>query len=444
MSLIMCGQDARHGALKVMNKRSRTAGFDLHLGFATLAAVALFGASACTGTQGKPDELPTQDVASQKVDLDPMLIKAGKDGEPGQAIDASEVFERAFNAYSGRQYEEALKHYATIIKYFPESRYYLASLFNSGLACEKLEQWAEAATHYKRIIEQFPKKKDAKDAYFRLAEVYQELGEHQQIVDLITEAMLRPDLNHFDRVEAHVRRANAMLKSGQLVEAEQGFRAALRLNDDAPSSERLAESSHFMVQAQFGMGRALHLQVLQIKLVLPTEKMGEDLDKKAQLFLKSQSAYIEALRIHHPQWSVAAGFMIGRLYEDFYLDIFQAEIPDDLTEEQLTIYFEELRKQLRPLMVRATQVYKKNLSLSQRIVADVDQSEWVNQTDTHLKRLQAYLDDPFTQRRAERLVLQKRDLKDLWDPRLMAHDVVQEAKEKAIKQLKVEAAKNKS
>ena len=141
---------------------------------------------------------------------------------------------------------------------------------------------------------------------------------------------------------------------------------------------------------------------------------------------------------------MATDFMIKHLYEDFYLDIFQAEIPDDLTEEQLSIYFEELRKQLRPLMVRATQVYKKNLSLSQRIVADVDQSEWVNQTDTHLKRLQAYLDDPFTQRRAERLVLQKRDLKDLWDPRLMAHDVVQEAKEKAVKQLKVEATKNKS
>lgn len=414
---------------------------------ATIAASALilwFG-SACTGANAKQDKMPVDgEIPTQEVELDPMLIKAGKDGQPGQALDAAEVFERAFAAYSARQYEEALTHYATIIKYFPDSRYYLASLFNAGLAHEKLQQWQPAAEQYNRIIEQFPKKKDAKDAYFRLAEVYHQLGEEQTIVELMTQVMLRPDLNHFDRVEAHVRRANALLKSENYVEAEEGFKTAMRLNDEVPATERLADSSHFIVQAQFGLGRALHLQVLKIHLVLPTEKMGEDLERKAQLFLKAQSAYIDALRIHHPQWSVAAGFMIGRLYEDFYLDIFQAEIPLDLTDEQLTIYFDELRKQLRPLMVRAIQVYKKNLSLSQRIVSDVDQSEWVNQTDMHLKRLEAYLDDPFTQKRAERLVRKKRPLEELWNPQLMARDVIDEARDKASQQAKLVRVKGSS
>ena len=416
--------------------RSRSGG-QLGLALALSVGLSLWTSACASGAKERPSTAQVTDgVPVQELELDPMLIVAGKDGQPGQTLDAEEVFTKAQAAFQGRQYEEAVAHYGTIIKYFPDSRYHLAARFNSGLALEKLTRWADAAQHYQHIIDQFPTKKDAKDAFFRLAEVSGELGEHGQLVELMTQVMLRPDLNHFDRVEAHVRRAHALLKLERLVEAEEGFRAAVRLNQEAPSTERLGEGSHFIVQAQFGMGRALHLQVLSIPLVLPTEKMGEDLERKANLFLKSQSAYISALRVHHPQWSVASGFMIGRLYEDFYLDIFQAEIPNDLTEEQLGIYFEELRKQLKPLMVRAIQVYKKNLSLSQRIVSDVDQSEWTAQTSTHLSRLEAYLEDPFTQRRAERLVLKKRPLEQLWDPQLMARDVVEEATERARKQLR--------
>ena len=308
----------------------------------------------------------------------------------------------------------------------------MPSLFNSGLANEKLERWEAAAASYRLILERFATRKDSKDTYFRLAQAYEKLGEHDAISTLMTEVLLRPDLEHFDRVEAHVRRANALLELGQYGMAEDGFQSLLRLNKQAPVAQRLQENSEFIVRAEFGLGRALHLQVMAIPLVLPTEKMGEDLEVKAGLFLRSQAAYIRALRVHHPQWSVASGFMIGRLYEDFYLDILSAEIPESLNKEQVSIYFEELRKQLRPLMVRAIQVYEKNLSLAKRIPGIAHQtSEWAASTDKHLLRLKAYLDDPITQRRAERLVLQGRPLEQLWDPHLMALDVVTEALEEA-------------
>lgn len=389
--------------------------------------------TACTGAQTKKEDKTK--LQTQYMELDPMLIRSGKNGSK-QALEADEVFKRAYQAYANRQYEEAISHYNAIIKYFPKSRFYLSSLFNVGLAYEKLERWQDSARHYKIIIEQFPKKKDAKDAYFRLANVNEKLNEHKQTIDLMTQVMLRPDINHFDRIEAHVRRSQALMLSGRLVEAQQGFQSTIRLNANAPAGERLADNARYIVQAQYGLGRAYHLQVRRIPLVLPTKKMGVDLDRKANLFLKAQGAYIRALRVHHAQWSVAAGYMIGRLYEDFYVDIFSAEIPKGLTDEQISLYFEELRKQLRPLMVRAIQVYKKNLSLSQRIVADTNDSRWTKVTSTHLKRLQAYLNDPFTQRRAERLVLQKRPLKHLWNPHMMAKDAVDEARDKANKATK--------
>lgn len=389
--------------------------------------------TACVapGSQTKPDANKT--LPMQRLKLDPMLIEAGKDGKPGRSLNADEVFAKAYEAYQARQYEEAIKHYGAIIKYFPESRFLLPSLFNSGLSSEKLERWDDAARHYQSILERFPRKKDTIDAYYRLANAYEKLSEHQKIVDLMTAVMLRSDLKHFDRIEAHVRRSNAMLELGHHVQAAAGFRTIKKLNKAAPAPKRLDDDSHYMVQSEFGLGRALHAQVLKMKLTLPPEKMGQDLERKAEIFLSAQSAYIRALRVHHPQWSVAAGYMIGRLYEDFYLDIFQAEIPTGMSEEQLTIYFEELRKKLRPLMVRAIQVYEKNLSFSERIDTRYIDNRWAKATHVHLSRLKAYLNDPFTQSRAQRLVIQGRPMNHLWNPQMMATDVVLEAWEKAKK-----------
>lgn len=403
---------------------------------AGLAGLMLVGTGCSTAKPGKMlDGTPDK---AERLDLDPMLIRASADGDGGETIDVSEVFKRAYEAYSDRRYERAAKHYELVVEYFEDSKYYLPALYNAGLSYEKLERWQPAAKFYRRIIEEFPGKKDAKDAYYRLANAYDKSGQYQKVVDLMTEVLLREKINTFDRIEAYVRRSNALLELGHYTEAADGYRTMLELNDKAPPEQRLSEDSNLIVEAYFGLGRSFHARVRTIKLELPTEKMGEDLKKKARLFTSAQANYIEALRHHHPQWSMAAGYMIGKLYEDFYTDIFNAEIPDDLTDEQVALYFEELRKHIRPLMERAISVYEKNLSLSRRMGTSEQKNEWVAQTATKLERLRDFLDDPITQRRAEMLVAHGHKLEHPWDPRETAIDLVdvavQEAAQKAYQQ----------
>jgi tetratricopeptide (TPR) repeat protein len=398
-----------------------------------VVAMMLFS-SACSTTSGAKtlDGNPTPE---EYLELDPMLIRAGVNGE-GETIDVGEVFKKAYDAYSARRYEEAAKHYELVVEYFPDSKYYLPALYNAGLSYEKIERWEPSAKYYVRIIEEYPDKKDAKDAYYRLANAYEKMEAYDKVVDLMTEVLLRKKLSNFDRVEAYVRRSNALLELGKWTEAEQGFETLVEINQKAKATERLAPDSHLIVQAHFGIGRSYHQRVREVRLVLPTESMGEALKKKGQLFTAAQVSYIEALRHHHPQWSMAAGYMIGKLYEDFYTDIFNAEIPDDLDEEHVALYFEELRKHIRPLMERAVQVYEKNLSLSQRLGAADKDNPWVAQTSTKLERLRSFLDDPITQRRAEKLVARGHKVTNPWDPHATAVDLidvaVQEAAEEAI------------
>lgn len=389
--------------------------------------VMLLIGTGCAGTQHAER---TQSIPQERVDLDPMLIRAGYGQDA--VLDSSEVFNKAFEAFSARNYEEAVANYEVIIKYFEDSRFFLPSLYNAGLSYERLQRWQEAATKYETIIEKFPEKPDAKDAFYRLAQAYEAMQDYDKVVELMTLILLRPELTTFDRVEAHVRRASALVEIGSLEEAADGYRSVLSINDDAPADQRLAPDSHYLVQTYFGLGNVFHKQVLAVRLVLPTERMGTDLQTKADLFMRAQSHYIKALSFHHPQWSMAAGYMIGKLYEDFYTDIFESEIPNDLTPEHLALYFDELRKTLRPLMERAVQVYEKNLSLSRRMPTSQVDNPWVASTNQQLDRLKLYLNDPVTQRRAERFVLKGRPVSEMWNAVPVAQDSVDQALRKSL------------
>jgi len=391
-------------------------------GAAALLAVVAAGSGCATGQSATV--LDGRQALAEELNLDPMLIRASASGEVSQMIDVRELFDLAYEAFSQRRYERAAEHYQVVVKYFPDSSYYLPALYNAGLSYEKLDQWDAAAACYRQIIEGSAGTKDALDASFRLANAYDKSGQYTQVVDLMTEVLLGQKIEYFDRIEAYVRRANALRGLEQWSESEDDYRTVLQLNKSAPPGDRLADGSNLMVQTYFGLGRAFHAQVRQIKLVLPTERMGDDLVEKARLFTSAQANYIEALRHHHPQWSTGAGFMIGKLYEDFYTDIFNAEIPDTLSDQAVALYFEELRKQIRPLMERAISVYEKNLSLSKRMGKDAETDEWVSQTTTKLNRLRSFLADPITQRRAEILVANGRKLRHPWDPNETAIDLV--------------------
>lgn len=392
-----------------------------------LIALSLLLLSACATTQNVADggNLPTEEVT-----LDPMLIKKGPEGE-SLTIDVDELFARAYENFQARRFEDSAQDYELVIRYFPDSRFYLPALYNAGLTYEKLERYQDAARNYRLIIEGFPDKEDTTDAYYRLAQMHEQMEDWPRVAEVMMEVLLRSKLTTFDRVEAHVRRSNALLMMENYTEAIDGFQTAITLNNRAPSDQKLAPDANFIVQSYFGIGRANHEKVIAIPLVLPTERMGKDLQEKADLFMAAQGAYIRALSFHHPQWSMAAGYMIGRLYEDFYKDIFQSEIPDDLSEEAVALYFEELRKQIRPLMERAVQVYEKTMSLSARIVKPNEDNRWVDNTELQLERLTRYLDDPLTQRRAQRFVLQGRKLEDLWNPMIVANDSIDMARELA-------------
>jgi hypothetical protein len=62
-----------------------------------------------------------------------------------------------------------------------------------------------------------------------------------------------------------------------------------------------------------------------------------------------------------------------------------AEIPGDLNKEEKELYYEELKKHIRPMVVRAIEIYERNLSMSDRVGDGV---KWAKKTQKSLDRMQ--------------------------------------------------------
>ena len=117
--------------------------------------------------------------------------------------------------------------------------------------------------------------------------------------------------------------------------------------------------------------------------------MARDLEDKSNLFLKAQATLFRCVRLHNAEWSVAAGFRIGQLYTRLIDDIHNAEVPDDLDEETIAAYREELWKHTGHLARRAVVVFEKNIELAVRLG---QRGEWVERSRSELGRMKELIE----------------------------------------------------
>jgi tetratricopeptide (TPR) repeat protein len=372
--------------------------------------------TSCATVDGVDDAGSSQSedvdvIEREEVELAPMLVRG--DGEPRSA---EEIFESAHSAYTEGKYRKSIREYRLITTHLEESEYWLTSMYNIGLAYEKLEAWKKARRTYRRLHQQSPKTGEGLDAAFRIAAVNDKLGTFEPIIDLMTTILLRSDLSNYDRLEAYYRRSKAHLDLERWQKAAEGFRKLLELNRNAVPSNRLRADTALIVKTYLNMGRCYQFAMSQIELKLPPERMGKDLEKKARLLKSAQKYYFDALRQHHPEWSIAAGYEIGKLYEDFYRDIFTAEIPDKLSDKEIDVYFKELQKKIRPLLERAIKVYRKNIELAERLSSRERKQFWRNRSSRSLHHLKSLRHSSSVKKRAQQLAVAGEPFSKLWAP----------------------------
>lgn len=357
-----------------------------------ISSLVLFNVGCGGGVRARSRAVPRN--ASQ-VEMDPVRIQAHRDdsGELRlEAYDAQSLFAAANQALSQNRCDRAVPLYDRISNEFPESRWVSASLYNAGLCLEELHRDAQAIERYRRLQERLPDSTDIKDSLFRAGGCLERLQRWSDSSANFERVLARQDLSGDERMEAMVRRGVAIFEQGDLDRTDALMREAILYYRSGSGAEPI-QTDYFMAQAQYMLGEVLRVRMEAIRFSPSEAAMRIELEQKSQHLLDAQAAYILAIRVTNPHWAAAAGYRIGMLFSTLYDHIMAAPVPPELDAEQRQIYFEELRRQIRPLVDKAVRVWSRTMEMGTRTGLG-QQHEWVERAEREMGRLRALVPPP--------------------------------------------------
>lgn len=322
--------------------------------------------------------------------LSPILFQAeGGKVKRIEQLDLKELFHFAAQFFQKKDYATAIRLYQRILKYAWKHPYEYAAMYNLALAYEHSKQHKLAVQTYQAFVKSYPDKvKDIRHARFRMASCYEELKLWRDAF-AVYDQLLQQDLNQDDRVDALAAAGRAMFHLRRPAQARPLLRLAIRLHTtyvpqtgNVPTKIREAPA-----MAQYYLARIHDLEFRSRHFRTPAAQMKEDLEYKAKHLMLAQNLYFGTIPLRHADWSLAALYRIGEMYEQMYQDIMKAPVPEDLKPHEVKVYQQALRNKIRVLLEKALLAYRHNLLLAQRIgIAD---SRWYTLTQ---QRFQALLD----------------------------------------------------
>jgi tetratricopeptide (TPR) repeat protein len=323
------------------------------------------------------------------VRMDPMEFAARR--TPGglqvDVMDPEVLFLEGSRAFEEKRHEDAAHKFDLVLARFPDTRFAKPALYDRGLALLAVPRPADAARDFAAFLQHYPGDADAPDALLRLGQALCEAGDWTKAEDALRRRAAMEPLTLLAEVEVHARRALALRMLGRYEDAREEATRVMQVHDRFATLPEM-DGNYFVAMASFQAAEVYHDLFGRIKFILPVDRMEKDLLDKATLFMKAQSEYLRTIRLRNTFWGVSAGVRVGRLYEEFYDDILQAEVPPDLSAEELGVYTDELKRRARPLVSKAVDAYERNLALARMYGA---QDEWFGDMPNRLQRLRKVL-----------------------------------------------------
>jgi len=323
------------------------------------------------------------------IEMDPVTFQGVRtaDGMRVDTLDPDLLFDEAATAWREGHPRVSAERYEKFLMLFPSHRHAPHARFNAGLAREALEEWEMARGHFEAYLAGAKGRGDRLDGLFRLASCQEALQDWMALAES-SQTLIDSEMDPPETARAWVLRGLSHHHQGELAAGEDAFLAALDLHHTGRHLHRFGPEVRVAL-AQYMIGEIYRALFEEVPLKMPLERMRQDLEDKSEFLLKAQHAYLKTVRIRDREWSLAAGFRIGEVYERFYGDLIAAEVPAELDAQDVALYFEELREQIQPVLRRAISVYERNLRLSERSRAR--DGEWARRTQEHLTRLRELL-----------------------------------------------------
>jgi len=235
------------------------------------------------------------------------------------------------------------------------------ALFKAALLWEKLCSWQRAALDYQQLAESYPGSHYVTKAQLGAGRCYENLQNWRAARTAYQKCVESPPGDPEEFMEALFKVGEMDLKLGQPQVARRSWETVVATYK-ARRQEGQAVNEYLPARAQFMIGEIEFERFRRFPLTPPLEK---NLKRKQTVFAEALKAYAEAAKFKVAEWTTAASYKIGLLFEEFGQAIVEAPAPAELRGTDLDDYRAKLKEKVVPFRRKALEAYEANMKQAQ-------------------------------------------------------------------------------
>jgi len=297
------------------------------------------------------------------------------------------LFLMAGSAESSYQFQRAIDKYLDLVDEYEDSKFRSDALYNAAVALEGDQQYLRAAKAYERYAKLFPDKPDAAQNFFAAGLVLEKRKAWKKVIALYErfKRTYRRDSQQRDRlVMAQGKIAEAWEKLGNTRKARKAYADTLKMFSRYGLKPGGA-AADAAARAKFMQAELALESYEDITFDVRPRLLKKTLNKKAVTLKKMEERYKTVFRYKRVEWTLAAYYRLGYLYQNFADALVNAPCPKGLNIEECDIYKGKLMDFAEAPIRKAVSAYQVAMDKSKEFKVV---NEWTRMSYESLNRFE--------------------------------------------------------
>ncbi|MEC8024583.1 MAG: tetratricopeptide repeat protein, partial [Myxococcota bacterium] len=250
------------------------------------------------------------------------------------------LFYMAENSRRFFTFDRAISRYLSLAQAYPKSERAAYSVQWAAQLEEMQGNLDKAAQLYLRFATEFPDHKDAATNFFSAGLVYEKKNDVPRQIETWKEFLEKyasKQGTDAKVVEAHLRLGKLHQQKGSWTRAKKEYEATI----EQFTSRGLAIGSRvatFPAQAKFALVDREFASYEKLKLKGSLQNQGRIIQKKREIIQQLEGRYVDVFNYKAFDWTIAAYFRIGQLYQEFAKMLYDAPEPQGLSDDEMDTY----------------------------------------------------------------------------------------------------------
>jgi TolA-binding protein len=249
----------------------------------------------------------------------------------------------------------------------------------------------KAIANGNKYLKEYGSTPEADEVVFMMGRAHQNAGRDKDAIDLYRKYLAKVPKNQDHRVQGYVLLAKALVKNGEAKSADEALKQAFTLGKQL-KAKLGPDGKYAAAQARYMQGERVLARFEEIKIEGDVKQLGKRLKQKAELLKETAIIFLDTVSLGVAEWSTAALYQIGHMYEAFAKSMRDSPAPSNLSEADKELYNQQIEEFVVPIEEKSLDAYENGWKKAMELNI---YNQWTAKMRDALGRLNAELYAPF-------------------------------------------------